>query len=225
MIGGSPAGNSPRSVAAFSRDAAFLDLLRRTCEAAQLEFSVVWSAQSVVELLRHAAASPPDLIVMDGQSLGHELLAVLAEVHVLAPTAVSLLVGAPDDAREIARALSFGLRGVIPHARLDTDLLPAARAIGGNELWLSRALTAALLADRLQAQPESAAQTWRNLPALTARELAVLHEVLHGHTNKEIARTLSISEQTVKIHLQNIFHKLRVHRRVDLMMLHMAAQE
>ena len=50
-------------------------------------------------------------------------------------------------------------------------------------------------------------------PALTARERAILELVAHGQSNKEIGRTLSISPETVKTHLENVYGKLAVERR------------
>jgi len=50
-------------------------------------------------------------------------------------------------------------------------------------------------------------------PALTARERAILELVAHGQSNKEIGRTLSISPETVKTHLENVYGKLAVDRR------------
>ena len=51
---------------------------------------------------------------------------------------------------------------------------------------------------------------------LTARELEVLAAVVGGHTNKEIARQFSLSEDTVKHHLSNIFDKVGASNRVEL---------
>jgi DNA-binding NarL/FixJ family response regulator len=50
-------------------------------------------------------------------------------------------------------------------------------------------------------------------PTLTQREIAVLECVLRGERNKQIATHLSISEETVHVHLKNIFAKLDVHER------------
>ena len=50
-------------------------------------------------------------------------------------------------------------------------------------------------------------------PTLTQREVGVLERVLEGKRNKEIAAALSISEETVEVHMKNIFTKLGVHDR------------
>jgi DNA-binding CsgD family transcriptional regulator len=50
---------------------------------------------------------------------------------------------------------------------------------------------------------------------ISARELAVLHEIVAGHSNKEIARNLSVSPNTVKTHVARLFEKLQVERRTE----------
>lgn len=222
---GSPWGDAPRPVAAFSRNAAFLNVVSNCLVGFEAELQFSGGSQSTAELIRSMTARAPVLLVLDSDSLGGKLAVLLVEARAVAPGIVSLLVGVPDDHGVLVRSLSFGLRGVIPPDRLATDLTQAARTVLTGQLWFSRGLMTALLADRMQAPTEAPTDRWRNLAALTDRELAVLHEVLQGRANKEIARTLAISEQTVKIHLQNIFHKLRVHRRIDLMLLHNAAQD
>ena len=215
-----PQAEAARRVAAFSRQADFLECTRRTCAASAADTELAWSARSPVELLRSAALHAPDLLVLDGQSVDSPPDVLLAEVHALAPATVSLLVAEPVESRVLHRALAFGLRGLVTPERLERDLLPAARIVMTGQFWFSRSLTAELLSSGVHAPPQDAADTWRHLPSLSARELAVLHEVLQGCSNKDIARTLAISEQTVKIHLQNVYRKLRVHRRIDLMLLH-----
>jgi two-component system nitrate/nitrite response regulator NarL len=51
---------------------------------------------------------------------------------------------------------------------------------------------------------------------LTAREWEVVHWVSQGMTNKEIAKQLEISDTTVKTHLQHVFSKLAIRRRLQL---------
>lgn len=51
---------------------------------------------------------------------------------------------------------------------------------------------------------------------LTKREVEVADLITQGYTDKEIAQRLQVSHGTVKAHSQNLFHKLRIHRRIDV---------
>ena len=65
------------------------------------------------------------------------------------------------------------------------------------------------------AGPQAVAAPDDELAALTARELEVLAELAGGHTNREIAQRLFISEKTVGVHISRIYAKLGVHSRVQ----------
>lgn len=216
------ANGAPRSLAAFATAASLRPLLDPPGVAPTLAWS--WLAGSPAELLRRQATHPADVLVLELAPLEPALCIVMHELHALHPNAVALVIGETDDVASLARALGWGLRGAMPLLRAASDLPRAVATIAAGQMWFSRPLASALLASRLGTQAEpvqaKAGDAWRQLPTLTERELAVMHEALQGRTNKEIARGLAISEQTVKIHMQNIFHKLRVHRRIDLLLLH-----
>jgi DNA-binding NarL/FixJ family response regulator len=60
----------------------------------------------------------------------------------------------------------------------------------------------------------------RALPELTQREGQILAQVARGLTNKEIARTLSLSEKTIKHHMTSVMQKLQVRNRVEAAMVY-----
>jgi DNA-binding CsgD family transcriptional regulator/tetratricopeptide (TPR) repeat protein len=74
---------------------------------------------------------------------------------------------------------------------------------------------ARLRIDEPQPAPEPTPQADDELAALTSRELEVLTELAGGHTNREIAQRLFISEKTVGVHISRIYTKLDVHSRVQ----------
>jgi DNA-binding NarL/FixJ family response regulator len=82
----------------------------------------------------------------------------------------------------------------------------AIRVVHAGELWLPRALWEEVLADR------------NNHGSLTRKEKVIASFVCGGFTNKEIARKIESSEQTVKSHCNKIFRKLGVSNRVQLAM-------
>jgi len=68
------------------------------------------------------------------------------------------------------------------------------------------------------ARPRSSQSTGERLPALTPRETEIVRLVAQGLRNKELAQRLSITEGTVKIHLHNIYDKLGVDGRLELVL-------
>src|SRR5512136_1764855 len=105
-----------------------------------------------------------------------------------------------------------GAAGLVGKSVELSTLLSAVRAVASGEVWANRKTAAQALeqlAAPLSAEPDGRA-------ALTRREWEVIEGVGHGLRNREIARTLGISEKTVKTHLNHIFTKLHVESRFTL---------
>ncbi len=102
------------------------------------------------------------------------------------------------------------------------DLVKAIRATHAGELWAERKVLSQVVEGLLQRMegltPSALRQT------LTEREQEVVKWVIQGMMNKEIAAQLGISEKTVKAHLSNIFGKLKVSRRLQLLLHQIATR-
>jgi len=107
-------------------------------------------------------------------------------------------------------------REVLVNLQAANSRVRAIRAVHGGDIWVGRRVLAHLL-ENLQAQIQAAHESAADpVPGLTSRETQVVVKIQLGMTNKEVARQLGISETTVKTHLQHIFHKLHISRRVEL---------
>jgi DNA-binding NarL/FixJ family response regulator len=121
------------------------------------------------------------------------------------------------DEEFIVRALQHGAEGSVLKTALATELVKAVRTIYAGEFWAQRKLLTRVVGTlRQQLDELQVSLSWIQ-EVLTTREQEVVTWVVEGMTNKEIASRLGISEKTVKTHLQNIFRKLRVSRRVQLL--------
>jgi len=111
------------------------------------------------------------------------------------PAARIIVLTTYDGDEDIYRALQAGASGYLLKGMLAEELLEAIRAVHAG----LRRIPAAV-AERLAVRMGG--------PGLTSRELDVLALIVKGNSNKEIAATLSISEATVKTHINNILSKL-----------------
>lgn len=178
----------------------------------QPDIEVVGQAGTVQETLAQVSLVCPDLILMDfslpdGTGLD-ATRAILAEHPGI--KIVFLTVYETDD--KLLAAIRGGARGYllknVPIARL----LAALRSVEKGEAALSRAMTSRLM--------EEFARTAGGKPGppdgferLSRREMEVLQAMLSGTSNREIARDLFISENTVKHHIHNILAKLGLENR------------
>ena len=133
--------------------------------------------------------------VMDGVEAIRAITTEFPEARILALTTYE------GDA-DIRRALEAGARGYLLKDMLLTDVVQSVRAVHHGERVIPNAVAA-----RLAELPERS--------YLTERELEVLKLVARGLSNKEVARAIGRTDETVKIHLKNVFAKLGVADRTE----------
>jgi DNA-binding NarL/FixJ family response regulator len=119
---------------------------------------------------------------------------------------------ASEDEQDYVEAVRRGARGIVLKAAASDRLLEGIRKVHRGEMWIDQRVAA----DVMKAMSEPRPVTRAERAQLTAREQEIVSLVAQGFRNKEIADKLSISEQTVKNHLHNIFDKLGVSDRLEL---------
>lgn len=134
------------------------------------------------------------------------------------PDARVLLIGDKFDDATAFPLLRIGVKGLLEHTVLASQLQSALQSVGKGGYWvprdvLSRFVDFVLKAGHPAVPPPLAT-------ALSRREREVADSVLENMSNKEIAKKLNISERTVKFHVSNLLQKYRVGRRADLIVLY-----
>jgi DNA-binding NarL/FixJ family response regulator len=191
----------------------FRDGLRRLLEL-ESDMKVVCECSDGQEALAAVGLHCPDLMLLDlamPRASGLEFLRQLARSG--GKTNV-LLLTASIEKPQVVEALRLGARGVVMKESATQLLIKAIRSVMKGEYWVGRDSVADML-EYLRAN-EGAATPPAKRFKLTARELDVVAAVVAGYTNKDIAAKFSISEDTVKHHLTNIFDKLGVSNRLEL---------
>jgi DNA-binding NarL/FixJ family response regulator len=124
-----------------------------------------------------------------------------------------LLTAAISD-EDVIEAMRLGAQGVVLKESSPETLLECVRKVYHGEQWLDRE-TMSRAFGRVMRKETAARETSR---ILTPRETEVAQMVAQGLRNKAIAERLSISEGTVKIHLHNIYEKVKVNGRLELVL-------
>lgn len=156
----------------------------------------------------------PDILLLDlaMHPDGLEVLRMLANQAV---TTRSILLTAAIENWRIVEALRLGARGVVLKEAATVVLFKCIRAVMAGQYWIGNEAVADLVKLVREITLRASKQ---NCPknGLTPRELQIISTIVGGYSNKEIAQELSISEDTVKHHLTNIFDKLGVSSRLEL---------
>ena len=131
---------------------------------------------------------------------------------------IVVMAGVPSQDAAM-QALALGARGYCHTHATPAMLEQIALVVCNGGLWLGTELMSRIMgaAGRRLLDPDVAPAVAR-LDTLTPRERAVAFEVARGATNKEAARTLDITERTVKAHLSAVFEKLGVRDRLQLVL-------
>lgn len=126
-----------------------------------------------------------------------------------------LIIGPKLPVLEQILILKQGARGYFQEELVDDKLLIALELILRGEVWVERHVIAGLI-DELNHAPQLSNEQQTKLDSLSRKELEVAELVSHGATNKMIARTMNITERTVKAHLTAIFQKMNIPDRLSL---------
>lgn len=187
--------------------------------AGDARFEVVAEAGDANEAHRQAAATQPDVILLDNHMPGVSGVDALAGFAQLAPAARVLMLTVSEDEQDLAAALRGGARGYLLKT-MDSDMLASAivRTINGDSV-ISPEMTSKLV-NAFQARPSEAATVVPGaapdpIHSLSPRQREILAQIARGASNKEMARELGIAEATVKIHVQHILRKLNLSSRVQ----------
>jgi DNA-binding NarL/FixJ family response regulator len=197
----------------------FRDGLRRLLQS-EPGFDVVGEASDGDELLGLIRKAKPDILLLDLSMPRRDGMAVLRELAAARIPVRTLLLTAAIDQAQIVQALRLGAYGVILKESTTQRLFDSIRCVMAGQYWVGRESVSDLVKALRSAGGPQEGEGRTGFRArdfgLTPREMEIVTLVVAGYSNPDIAQRCSISEQTVKHHVSNIFDKLGVSNRLEL---------
>ena len=175
----------------------------------EADVEVVGGPMSEIEISRLLKAERPHVLLFDYEALGPNAERLILRLHRAAPGTRILVLATRSSQETVERVLRAGASGLVGKQLDSATLIRAIHALAAGELWANRRATA----DFVEHLTDTFAHASDANDRLTEREWEILEGVGLGLRNKDIAHRLSISEKTVKSHLNNVFRKLRVDNR------------
>ena len=185
------------------------------------DIELVGQASDGAEAVEKAAESLPDVVLMDIRMPRSSGIEACRAVKEAAPSAKIVILTISDEEEDLFEAIRAGASGyLLKDIPLD-EVAGAVRAVHGGQSLINPSMAGKLLTEFATLAKRDDEERAQELPAprLTEREMQVLKLVARGMNNRDIAKELFISENTVKNHVRNILEKLQIHSRMEAVMV------
>lgn len=185
--------------------------------SAEDDIEVIGEASDGEEATALAESLVPDVILMDVRMPKRSGIEACVAIKQTAPSAKIIMLTMSDEEADLYEAIKNGASGyLLKDASID-EVSQAIRVVSDGQSLISPSMATKLL-EEFKTISRTGGKDDAIAPKLTDRELEVLNLVARGLNNREIAKQLFISENTVKNHVRNILEKLQLHSRMEAVM-------
>ena len=161
------------------------------------DIKVVGQAESIADTLIQFRQLQPDVTLLDLQLPDGDGSTAIADIRTEYPAARIIVLSVNETEEDIHRAVAAGAAGYLPKSIAPEEMLTAIHSVHQGESYFPPHIATRMTARQTR-------------PELTAREEEVLHLLVRGRSNKEIASDLNITARTAKLHVGHILQKLDV---------------
>jgi DNA-binding NarL/FixJ family response regulator len=179
------------------------------------DIEVVGEATDGIQAVEKAQELMPDVILMDVRMPKRSGIEATQQIKELLPHVKILVLTISDDEADLYDSIKAGAAGYLLKEISTDEVADAIRSVWAGHSRISPAMAAKLLTEFQAMTKRADDRQQMPPPRLTDRELEVLRLVAKGLNNRDIAKNLYISENTVKNHIRNILEKLQLHSRME----------
>ncbi|MDP9431439.1 MAG: response regulator transcription factor [Actinomycetota bacterium] len=176
---------------------------------------VVGEASDGAEALDKAVDATPDVVLMDVRMPRRGGIDACTAIKEAVPSTKIIMLTISDEEADLYEAIKAGAMGYLLKEISIEEVANAIRAVAGGQSLISPSMASKLLTEFASMIKRTDERQQVPTPRLTDREMEVLRLVAKGLNNRDIAKQLFISENTVKNHIRNILEKLQLHSRME----------
>ena len=170
--------------------------------ATEQDIEIVGEAEDGREAVKKAVTAKPDVVIMDIMMPILDGIAATAEIIKRAPGVKVLVLTTSSSSDDYSRALAAGAHGIVVKRAANMELLSALRSVASEKKVISPE------ARRLMQEDPP-------IPKLTDRQLGIIHSMMRGLTNREIATQFNITPNCVKAHIKRVCNKIGAANRTE----------
>ncbi len=179
------------------------------------DIEVVGEAGDGTQAVQRAVETAPDIVLMDVRMPKGTGIEACRAIKEAVPSAKIIMLTISDDEADLYEAIKAGATGYLLKEISIEEVASAIRAVQNGQSLISPSMASKLLAEFATMVKRSDEKEQLPTPRLTDREMEVLRLVARGLNNRDIAKELFISENTVKNHVRNMLEKLQLHSRME----------
>jgi len=179
------------------------------------DIEVVGEASDGGQAVERAIETTPDIVLMDVRMPKRGGIDACTAVKEAVPSAKIIMLTISDEEADLYEAIKAGATGYLLKEISIEEVASAIRAVQGGQSLISPSMASKLLTEFATMVKKDGERQPVPGPRLTDREMEVLRLVARGMNNRDIAKALFISENTVKNHIRNILEKLQLHSRME----------
>ena len=179
------------------------------------DIDVVAEAGDGKEAAELAVEHMPDLVLMDVRMPAHGGIEAAKAIKDAVPHTKILMLTISDEEDDLYDAIKAGASGYLLKEISIEEVADAIRKVHAGQSLISPSMASKLLNEFAAMARKDEQKQQMPAPRLTDREMEVLALVAQGMNNRDIAKELFISENTVKNHVRNILEKLHLHSRME----------
>jgi two-component system NarL family response regulator len=179
------------------------------------DIEVVAEANDGNEVITLAEQHMPDLVLMDVRMPGRGGIEATQAIKDAVPHTKILMLTISDEEEDLYDAIKAGANGYLLKEISIEEVAGAIRSVHMGQSLISPSMASKLLNEFAAMARKDEEKQQMPAPRLTDREMEVLTLVAQGLNNRDIAKQLYISENTVKNHVRNILEKLHLHSRME----------
>jgi DNA-binding NarL/FixJ family response regulator len=179
------------------------------------DIDVLGEASDGHEAIDKAQALMPDVVLMDVRMPRRGGIEATQAIKDMVPHVKILMLTISDEEADLYDAIKAGANGYLLKEISIEEVANAIRSVAQGQSLISPSMASKLLSEFATMVKRVDEKQQLPTPRLTDREMEVLKLVAKGHNNRDIAKELFISENTVKNHIRNILEKLHLHSRME----------
>ncbi len=181
----------------------------------EADIEVVGEAGDGTQAVQRAVETAPDIVLMDVRMPKGSGIEACRSIKAAVPSAKIIMLTISDEEADLYEAIKAGATGYLLKEISIEEVASAVRAVQNGQSLISPSMASKLLTEFATMVKRADDREQLPTPRLTDREMEVLRLVARGLNNRDIAKELFISENTVKNHVRNILEKLQLHSRME----------